>query len=125
MVQLKAKAVRTKFEDTFINGDIAVDAKSFDRVDKLTTAGQTVSMGTNGAALTLDKLDEAIDKVVEGKPHILLMSRRSRRKLTALSRATGSGMLVTDSNEFGQMVEHRTTAQASSHCNTARARCRG
>jgi len=106
VVQLKAKAVRTKFEDTLINGDIAVDAKSFDRVDKLTTAGQTVSMGTNGAALTLDKLDEAIDKVVEGKPHMLLMSRRSRRKLTALSRATGSGMLVTDSNEFGQMMEY-------------------
>jgi len=106
VVQLKAKAVRTKFEDTFINGDIAVDAKSFDGVDKLATAGQTVSMGTNGATLTLDKLDEAIDKVVEGKPHMLLMSRRTRRKLTSLSRATGSGMLVTDRNEFGQMMEY-------------------
>ena len=106
VVQLKAKAVRTKFEDTFINGDIAADAKSFDGVDKLATAGQTVTMGTNGATLTLDKLDEAIDKVVEGKPHMLLMSRRSRRKLTTLSRATGSGLLVPDRNEFGQMMEY-------------------
>src|SRR5688500_4403119 len=29
VVQLKAKAVRTKFEDTFVNGNTAVDAKSF------------------------------------------------------------------------------------------------
>ena len=106
VVQLKAKAVRAKFEDTFVNGDTASDAKSFDGIDKLSTADQTVSMGANGGTLTLDKVDELIDKVVEGKPHMLLMSRRSRRKLTALSRASGSGLLVTDRNEFGQMLDY-------------------
>ena len=105
VVQLKAKALQDKFEDTFINGDIATDAKSFDGVDKLATSGQTVSMGTNGATLNLDKLDEIIDKVKVGKPHMLLMSRRSRRKLTSLSRATGNGLIVSDRNEFAQMVE--------------------
>jgi HK97 family phage major capsid protein len=105
VVQLKAKAVQQKFEDTFVNGNTTVDAKSFDGVDKLAVSGQTVSMGTNGATLTLDKLDEVIDKVRPGKPHMLLMSRRSRRKLTALARASGSGLLVTDRNQFGQMVE--------------------
>ena len=105
VVQLKAKALQDKFEDTFINGDIATDAKSFDGVDKLATSGQTVSMGTNGATLNLDKLDELIDKVKAGKPHMLLMSRRSRRKLTSLSQATGSGLIVSDRNEFGQMAE--------------------
>ena len=53
----------------------------------------------------MDKLDELIDTVKGGKPHMLLMSRRSRRKLGALSRATGSGLLETDRNEFGQMVQ--------------------
>jgi len=106
VVELKAKAVRDKFEDTFINGDVSVDAKSFDGVDKLTTSGQTVSMGANGATLSLDKLDELIDTVKGGKPHILLMSRRSRRKMGALSRATGSGLLETDRNEFGMMVQY-------------------
>lgn len=106
VVQLKAKAVRNKFEDTFINGDTSSDAKSFDGIDRLTTADQTVSMGANGGALTLSKVDELIDKVVEGKPHMLLMSRRSRRKLTALSRAAGSGLLVSDRNEFGQMLDY-------------------
>ena len=106
VVQLKANAVRAKFEDTFINGDTTSDAKAFDGVDKLVTTDQSVSMGTNGAALTLDKLDELIDKVIEGKPHMLLMSRRSRRKLNALSRAASSGLLVTDRNEFGQMLDY-------------------
>jgi HK97 family phage major capsid protein len=105
VVQLKAKATAHKFEDTFINGDTAVDAKSFDGIDKLTAAGQAVSMGANGGTLTLDKLDELIDKVKPGKPHLLLMSRRSRRKLTALSRATGSGLIVSERNQFGQMVD--------------------
>ena len=106
VVQLKAKALRTKFEETFIGGDSSTDAKSFDGVDKLAVTGQTASMGANGGTLTLGKLDEMIDLVKEGKPHILLMSRRSRRKLTALSRAAGSGLVVADRNEFGQMTEY-------------------
>ena len=106
VVQLKAKAVQQAFDDTFINGDTAVDAKSFDGIDKLCSAGQTLSMGDNGGTLILDKMDELIDTVKGGKPHMLLMSRRSRRKLTALSRATGSGLLVTDRNQFGQMVDY-------------------
>ena len=106
VVQLKAKAVQQKFDDTFVNGDVATDAKAFDGIDKLATSGQTASMGTNGATLTLEKLDELIDKVKAGKPHMLLMSRRSRRKLSSLSRVTGSGLLETDRNEFGQMVQY-------------------
>ena len=104
VVQLKAKAVQQKFEDTFINGDTTSDPKSFDGIDTLCDVNQIVSMGANGATLTLEKLDELIDKLKGGKPEMLLMSRRSRRKLTALSRAAG-GVLVTDRNQFGQMVE--------------------
>ncbi len=106
VVQLKAKAVQQKFDDAFINGDTTADTKAFDGVDKACAAGQAVSMGTNGGTLTLDKLDEAIDKIKGGKPELLLMSKRSRRKLTSLSRATGSGILESDRNQFGQMVQY-------------------
>ncbi len=105
VVELKAKAVQQKFDDTFITGDTAVDANAFDGIDKLATSGQTVSMGANGGTLTLEKLDEVIDKVKAGKPHMLLMSRRSRRKLSSLSGATGSGLIVSERNEFGGMVD--------------------
>ena len=104
VVRLKAKAVRTKWEDTFVNGDIAVDTKSFDGIDKLTTGGQISTMGANGATLTLSKLDELIDLVKGGHPDLLLMSKRSRRSLNNLARSSG-GFLETDRNEFGQMVQ--------------------
>lgn len=104
VIGLKAKAVQTKFEDTFINGDTAVDAKSFDGIDKLSVGGQAATMGTNGATLNLTKLDELIDLVKGGPPQMLLMSKRTRRGLNNLARASG-GFLETDRNEFGQMVQ--------------------
>jgi capsid protein len=104
IIRLKAKAVQQKFEDTFVNGDTAVDAKSFDGIDKLTTGGQAISMGANGATLTLAKLDELIDLIKAGPPQILLMSKRTRRTLNNLARA-GNAFLETDKNEFGTMVQ--------------------
>jgi hypothetical protein len=104
VVQLKAKAVRQLFEDTFINGNSSTNPKAFDGIDRLCDSSQTVSMGANGGTLTLDKLDELIDLVKGGKPDMLLMSRRSRRILNRLARQAG-GFLETDRNEFGQMVQ--------------------
>ena len=103
VVALKAKAVQQKFDDTFINGDTGSDANAFDGLDVLCTSGQTVSMGVNGAALTLARLDETIDAVLGGKPDMLLVSRRTRRNLTALSRASG-GIVEQERDEFGRMV---------------------
>src|SRR5262245_22964448 len=65
-------------------GDTAVDSKSFDGLRKIIGTGpRSITMGTNGAALTLDKLDEVIDLVKPGRPEALLMSKRSRRKLSS------------------------------------------
>ena len=68
VVQLKARAVQTLFDDTFINGDEGSDPNSFDGVDALATAGQTVSMGTNGDVLSLEKLDELVEQSVAASP---------------------------------------------------------
>lgn len=105
VVQLKAKAVRQLFEQTFVTGDATANPKSFDGLDKLCDAGQTVSSGANGAALNLDKLDELVDAVKGGKPDILLMSRRSRRSLNKLARTSGS-FLEAERDEFGQMLQY-------------------
>ncbi len=92
VLELKAKAVRYKFEETFITGDTAVDTKSFDGVAKQVTTGQTITAGTNGAQLTPPFLDQLIDLVKPGRPDLLLMSKRSRRGLNALVRASGAFM---------------------------------
>ncbi len=104
IVQLKAKAVRQLFEQTFVTGDATANPKSFDGLDKLTDAAQSLSMGANGGSLTLDKLDELVDQVKGGKPELLLMSRRSRRIVTKLARNSGS-LMETERDEFGQMLQ--------------------
>ena len=101
VVELKAKAVQQKVDDGFITGDTGGDANAFDGLGVLCVAGQTLSMGTNGATLTLDKLDELVRG---GKPEMLLMSRRTRRTLSQLSRASGAGVVEHDRDEFGRMV---------------------
>ncbi len=104
VVQLKARAVQVLFDDTFVNGNEGTNAKSFDGIDRLTAAGQTVAMGANGATLNLDRLDELIDKVRGGKPDMLLMSRRTRRTLNVLARGSGT-FLEAARDEFGGMVQ--------------------
>lgn len=105
VLQLKARAVQTLFDKTFVSGDASTNADSFDGLDRLCAAGQAVSMGANGATLTLARLDELIDKVRPGKPHLLLMSRRTRRKLNELARAAGT-FLEAGRDEFGGMVQY-------------------
>ena len=104
VVQLKAKAVRALFDDAFVNGDSGADPHSFDGLDLLCAAGQVVSMGANGAVLTLEKLDELVDRVRGGKPDLLLMSRRTRRSLNLLARTAGT-LLEADRDEFGGMLQ--------------------
>jgi hypothetical protein len=108
VIELKAKALRDKFEEIFIYGDSATNAKEFDGLRKLidteSAGDQVISMGGTGATLTLAKLDELIDAVKGGKPDMLLMSRRSRRKINALVRAAG-GMTETDRDRWGNFVQ--------------------
>ncbi len=104
VVQLKARAVQNLFDDTFINGDETADPKSFDGLNQLCVSGQTLSMGVDGASLTLEKLDETIDKILPGKPDMLLMSRRTRRDMNELARASGT-VIEADRDDFGKVVQ--------------------
>ena len=58
-------------------------------------------MGANGGQLTLDAMDQLIDLLPAGRQDALLMSKRTRRKLSALRRASGN-LLETDVDQFGQ-----------------------
>ncbi len=101
VLESRAKAVAHKFTESFYVGDTGVDPKSFDGLRKLVPAGQTISVGANGGSLTLDLMDQLIDLVKPGKPDALLMSKRTRRKLSALRRASGN-LLETDVDAFGR-----------------------
>jgi hypothetical protein len=109
VIELKAKALKNKFEDVFIYGDSAVNSKQFDGLRKLINTGtagsQVVSAGTSGAILNLSMLDQLIDSVKGGRPDLLLMSRRTRRKINALVRASG-GMMETNRDNYGNFIQY-------------------
>jgi hypothetical protein len=108
VIEMKSKALKNKFEETFIYGDSGVSAKQFDGLRKLIDTGsagnQVIAAGAGGATLTLAMLDQLIDAVRGGRPDMLLMSRRSRRKVNALVRA-GGGMMETDRDKWGNFIE--------------------
>jgi len=109
VVELKAKALKDKFDETFIYGSTASDPKQFDGLIELIDTGsagdQLIAAGASGATLTLSMLDQLIDAVKGGKPDVLLMSRRSRRKINALVRASGT-MLETDRDKWGSFIQY-------------------
>lgn len=84
----KAKGLARKFKDTFVNGSTLVDAKSFDGLARLVTAGQTIDVATNGGALTLSLLDQLADQVTLGAD-AFVMRPGTIRAYRALLRATG------------------------------------
>lgn len=51
---MKARSIAAKFGDSFINGDTAVDANSFNGLKKRLTGAQVISSGANGAAMNTD-----------------------------------------------------------------------
>ncbi len=108
VVELKAKALRDKFEEIFIYGNTTANPKQYDGlrelIDTTTASDLVIAAGDSGATLTLSMLDELIDAVKGGKPDILLMSRRSRRKINALVRAAG-GMMETDRDKWGNFIQ--------------------
>ena len=97
----RAKSVAHAYLDAFYNGDAATEAKGFDGLTEAIPAGQTLAAGVSGGQLTLELMDQTIDLVKPGKPDALLVSKRTRRKLSALRRASGN-LLETDVDAFGQ-----------------------
>lgn len=78
--------VRDAEENALINGDATANPKQFDGLRKLTPAGQVIVAGANGAPLSLDLLDQAID-LNKGNPNMLIMSKKANRKLNSLLQA--------------------------------------
>ncbi|MBX3068877.1 MAG: phage major capsid protein [Thermomicrobiales bacterium] len=98
----RSRAVANAYGDSFFNGDTGVNPKQFDGLTKvLDGTGQEFAAGANGGQLTLDMMDQVIDLVKPGKPDAIFLSRRTRRKLSSLRRASGN-LLETGVDDFGK-----------------------
>ena len=98
---MKVKALALAWTKTFIKGDSETDPREFDGLQKRLSGDAVISNGTT--ALSLAKLDEAID-AVDGA-NAILMSKAMRRRLTVAARTAAVGGNISYSmDEFGRQV---------------------
>lgn len=91
---MKVKALALKIARNLIKGDSTSDPREFDGLQRrlandqliCATSGATDSVG----ALSLTKLDEAIDQT--DNPTAIIMNKKLRRLMTAASRTTTTGI---------------------------------
>ncbi len=97
------------FDKYVIDGDPAVNAKQFYGLNARLTGSQVLSAGTNGGAITLALLDQAIDTVVgtSNSQKRIACNKAVRRKLTSLVVAAAGGAAVLDVGK--QLVEYNGT----------------
>ncbi len=103
---MKAKALALTLEKKMIKGDNTSDKKEFDGLQNRlsATSDQLVHNATaNGAGLSLVKLDELIDAVVD--PNFLIMNKTHARRISAAARLTTvTGTVNFEINEIGRRV---------------------
>lgn len=104
---MKAKALSLKIARTIIKGDSQADAREFDGLQRRLTGDQkicnTSSTSASAGALSLAKLDQAID-AVDGATG-LIMNKTMRRRLTAASRlSTVGGEITYTQDTWGRRV---------------------
>jgi len=104
---MKIKALSLKIARMIIKGDSQSDPKEFDGLQRRLDNDQKIAVTTNTTdsvgALTLAKLDEAIDQT-ENPTH-LIMNKKTRRLLTQASRTSTIGGYVTYTQDnWGRQV---------------------
>lgn len=103
--RMKVKSLAQDWARVFVKGDSESNPREFDGLQKRLTGTQLIAAGAtaNGDALSLLKLDEAID-AVSGATH-LLMPKAMRRRLTAAARNKDVGGNISwTKDEFGRQV---------------------
>jgi len=110
--RMKVKAAVIKYQDTFFNGDVAVDANAFDGLKKRLTGAQVidggaVSLPIVGASAAdqhafFDQLD-ALLAAVAGGANALYMNKSIRAKIRSAARRIGGWDQFRD--DFGKVIE--------------------
>jgi len=100
---MKVRALSLAWTAKFFNGDTASDPREFDGLKVRITGDQKIAAGTtdNGTALSLAKLDQAIDQTLN--PTHLIMNKGMARRFAAAARSTSVGGFVQfDLGELGK-----------------------
>ncbi len=109
----KVKAASYKYQDTFINGDITVDAKAFDGLRKRLTGGQVLTSGANGAVVSgtvaeslafFNRLN-ALFGAVAGGPDVVYANRQVVYAILSASLVVGGGAVFVEDLNGKRVVQ--------------------
>jgi len=102
---MKIKALSQAWTSAFIKGDSVVQPRQFDGLQTRLVGSQLMDAGNSagGDALSLEMLDEAIDRV--SNPTHILLNRALKRKFTAARNKGISGNFTLDKDDFGRPIE--------------------
>ena len=112
-MEQKIKGTRNEFHNAIINGSSAVDANSFDGLNKLLTGTSTelgttavidlTAMATQAAAFAfLDKIDAFLSEL-DGRPTMLMGNAKLLNKIKSAARY--AGYLTQSEDAFGRKVD--------------------
>jgi hypothetical protein len=106
-ITAKVKAIRRTFLDMAIYGDIDTDTKGFDGLHSLMTSAtlNTVAVGGSSgspAALSLLKVEQALDLIKNGKADVVMMTKQMRREINQYLNGVGG---ITKSDIQGKTVQ--------------------
>jgi len=104
---MKVRSLSLKLAKQVIKGDSQADPREFDGLQRRLDNDQKIAVTANATdsvgALTLAKLDEAIDQTEN--PNALIMNKKTRRLLTTASRTSTIGGYVTYTQDnWGRQV---------------------
>jgi len=103
--RMKLRALSLSWTKKFVKGDSTVDPREMDGLQRRLGGNQLIPAGatSGGDALSLSKLDQLIDQVID--PTHLIMNKTMRRRLTAAARNSSVGGFITFGvDELGRQV---------------------
>lgn len=105
-IAAKLKAIRWTFNETVLYGYALTETKKFDGIQYLLRSGtyNTVPVGNTGSpqALSLMKVEEALDMIKNGKGDVILMTKLLRRRINKALNAVGG---ITKAEVQGKTVQ--------------------
>jgi hypothetical protein len=105
-IAAKAKAVSRMFKDTLVTGSNVDNAKEFDGLVSLCANAQKIEAGANGAALTLNMLDQLLDQVPNGADALVMRAGTIRAYRSLLYATGGITPAMVEIKDFGAVLGH-------------------
>lgn len=100
---MQLKSLANAFQVSFFKGDTQSNANDLDGLQNRVGGSQEIVNVVGGGALSLAKLDEALDLVMS--PTHLFMNKTMRRRITQAARNTAvGGFIVQERDDFGRWV---------------------